>query len=242
MNPSDIDFIQVSDSAAGLFDALPKYLYFVKKADDLSYINANQRFLDMLALERAELVGKQDGELFPDFIAELCNADDRKVVATGAVVRNSIEFIPNKHGLVDWCITNKMPMFDKEGKVIAVAGVSLPFSPGDKGMNPNSEIEPAVSYVRENFTEKVHIPDLANQVNLSVSSFERHFKKSYHMTVTEYVRHLRVQKGCDLLTRSVEKIADVALDCGYCDQSHFHRDFKRIMNTSPSKYRAQFRS
>lgn len=240
MTQSEIDFIGVSDTSASLFDCLPKYLYFLKEAENLTYINANRRFLEMLSLELSDIVGKQDHELFPHFIAETCVGDDRKVISGGIAVTNKIEFIPNRHGLVDWCLTNKVPMLDEDGRVIAVAGVSLPFSPSDKGMNPNSEIEPTVQFVRENFTQKISIPHLAQQAELSISSFERHFKKSYHMTVTEYVRHLRVQKGCDQLANSKDRIAEIALDCGYCDQSHFHRDFKRIMNTSPSKYRALY--
>lgn len=232
--------IQFFDTGARLFDQLPGYLYFLKEAETLTYINANQRFLEVLSLELKDIFGKKDHELFPHFIAEICNKDDRKVITEATSIKNKVEFIPNKHGLVDWCLTTKTPLFDKQGNVTAVAGVSLPFSPSDKGMNPNAEIEPAVQFLRAHFTSKISIPELAEQVNLSVSSFERNFKKAYHMTVTEYIRYMRVKEGCDMLSNSRERIADIAVDCGYCDQSHFHRNFKRVMNTSPSKYRKQY--
>lgn len=237
-----METIQLYDTGASLFNLLPGYLYFLKEAENLTYINANERFLDMLSVDIDGIVGKTDHELFPYFIAEICNKDDKKVITESVSIKNKIEFIPNKHGIVDWCLTSKTPIFNKQGNVIAVAGVSLPFSPSDKGMNPNSEIEPAVQFLRANYTSKIAIPDLAKQVNLSVSSFERNFKKAYHMTVTAYIRYMRVKESCEMLSNSMERIADIALDCGYCDQSHFHRDFKRVMNTSPSKYRSMYRA
>ena len=65
----------------------------------------------------------------------------------------------------------------------------------------------------------------------------RVFKKRQRVTVGAFVRHLRIQRACDLLRNSQMPLAEIALQCGFADQSHFSVVFKRNTGVTPSAFR-----
>jgi AraC-like DNA-binding protein len=50
---------------------------------------------------------------------------------------------------------------------------------------------------------------------------------------------VRVRRACDRLRARDATLADVALETGFVDQSHFTRVFKRVMGTTPAAYRRE---
>ena len=94
----------------------------------------------------------------------------------------------------------------------------------------------AVDYIKENFSIKVTVQELAAMVNLSTRQFERRFKATFKTTVHQYILKLRILKSCDLLLKSNMTIADVALEVGFYDQSAYTRFFKKFMNETPLQY------
>ncbi len=65
------------------------------------------------------------------------------------------------------------------------------------------------------------------------------FRKAYGETVGECQRRLRLSKAELLLRKRNVALADVALQCGFSNQSHFSRSFKCAFGTTPSLYRAE---
>jgi AraC-like DNA-binding protein len=55
--------------------------------------------------------------------------------------------------------------------------------------------------------------------------------------VGELIRRRRVEHACDLLAHSDLSLAEIALACGFSDQSHFSMMFKRHTGITPSKFR-----
>lgn len=66
----------------------------------------------------------------------------------------------------------------------------------------------------------------------------RAFRKRYGCLPAEYVRRLRVEAASEALARSGRPLAQVALEAGFTDQSHFSRQFRRLTGMSPGRYRA----
>lgn len=84
------------------------------------------------------------------------------------------------------------------------------------------------------------IESLPGEVHISLRQLERSFKKSIGMTPKRYMRlarlndvHRRLEHGGAL------RLTDVAYECGYADQAHFIRDFRRLMGTTPSVFRKE---
>jgi AraC-like DNA-binding protein len=55
----------------------------------------------------------------------------------------------------------------------------------------------------------------------------------------EYLTHARIAKAKQLLQRGI-RVADVAIDVGYCDESQLHRHFRRIVGITPGCFARSF--
>jgi AraC family transcriptional regulator len=65
----------------------------------------------------------------------------------------------------------------------------------------------------------------------------REFRKHYQMTIGEFIRKRRIEKACHLLTNSDTPLSEIALTCGFSDQSHFCATFKTHTGLTPAKFR-----
>ncbi len=77
---------------------------------------------------------------------------------------------------------------------------------------------------------------LADEARLSRFQVLRAFKRHYGLSPHDYQVGVRVMKARKLLRSSKLSAAEVALECGFADQSHFIRCFKRIVGTTPRSY------
>lgn len=64
------------------------------------------------------------------------------------------------------------------------------------------------------------------------------FRRFYHQTIGEYVQHLRIERAASLLRDQEIPLCEVAFECGFADQSHFTRVFKRVTGLTPGRYRS----
>jgi transcriptional regulator GlxA family with amidase domain len=88
-----------------------------------------------------------------------------------------------------------------------------------------------------NLHEPLRVEHLAALVRLSASYFARAFKVSFGATPHDYLMRLRMQRAQLQLLGSDVPLAQIALDCGLCDQAHFSRVFRRATGISPSAWR-----
>ncbi|SQD78507.1 AraC family transcriptional regulator [Moritella yayanosii] len=86
--------------------------------------------------------------------------------------------------------------------------------------------------------ENVSLLTLATMAGLSQFHFIRQFKKVFYIAPHSYQIQMRLKKAKTLLMLGVKPV-QVAIDCGFHDQSHFNRHFKKAMGTSPSKFQKQ---
>jgi len=80
------------------------------------------------------------------------------------------------------------------------------------------------------------LDDAANSIGRSVRSLQRDIKSSGH-TFSSLVRGTRCQEASRLLADSSMSLSAIGYCCGYSDQAHFQRDFRRAVNMTPSTYR-----
>ncbi|HEY6892551.1 MAG TPA: helix-turn-helix transcriptional regulator [Rhodanobacteraceae bacterium] len=85
-----------------------------------------------------------------------------------------------------------------------------------------------------------HVPVaiLADACRLSTSHFVRAFRQSTGLPPHQWITVRRIDLSKDLLTDGAARsLADVALACGFADQSHFTRTFSRVVGMSPGAWR-----
>jgi AraC-like DNA-binding protein len=72
---------------------------------------------------------------------------------------------------------------------------------------------------------------------IALAHFARSFKATMGLTPHHFVINRRQDRAVELLSISSESLADIATLCGFSDQSHFCRVFKRALGLSPGTWR-----
>jgi AraC family transcriptional regulator len=93
-------------------------------------------------------------------------------------------------------------------------------------------------YLHDNVNEPVSLDALAQMASVHPSHLTRAFRSHFRCTVGEYVRNLRVERAKHLLVATSLPLAEVALDAGFANQSHFSRVFRDYVGTTPAQFRS----
>lgn len=94
-----------------------------------------------------------------------------------------------------------------------------------------------LAYVNDHFCENLSSNSLCQQFGYSEAYFCRRFKAITDMTLTNYIRLLRLEKAQKLLCTKAMSIGELALACGFPDCGYFCRCFKVHFGLSPLQYR-----
>jgi AraC-like DNA-binding protein/CheY-like chemotaxis protein len=95
----------------------------------------------------------------------------------------------------------------------------------------------ALKYINEHLMDHISLEETARECGMSLSCFERAFKREVGMTFNKYVNSLRISKARQLLHENNKSMSEIAFACGYTNQYHFTRTFKKLMNTPPRTFR-----
>ena len=93
------------------------------------------------------------------------------------------------------------------------------------------------AYIEANLASKLETSELASVVASSRSHFSRAFKQSLGLSPMEYVGVRRVERAKVMIGSTQERLAEVAIACGFADQAHLSRRFRDLMGTSPGQWR-----
>ena len=220
-----------------LFNHIPGISFFAKNKN-LELIAANTRFWERLGVKsEAELIGKNDFELFPQRLAENFRKDDLEVMRSKKPKLDILELFFDSQGLPDWFLTNKFPIFDHDGEVLGVMGTVKSLVRGEHTLYPNLQFHKAVEYLRSHFTEQILFSDLAKMVGMSVRQFNRRFKEAFNTTPQSFLIKTRIQAACEELRSTERPISELAQSLGFYDQSSFTQHFRKHIGLTPLAYR-----
>ncbi|MCS2893316.1 AraC family transcriptional regulator [Parabacteroides faecis] len=98
-------------------------------------------------------------------------------------------------------------------------------------------IEPAISYIKEHFTEPIRLKQLADCCNISPNYFHKIFSKALQTTPANYISLLRMNAALPLLLNNEYNIKEIAYRLGFYDDAYFSRVFKNHYGITPGEYR-----
>lgn len=227
--------------AERLFAEVPDIVFCIKDTDGC-YIAANPAFAERIGLGSVnKILGKTASELFPAHLAATYQAQDEVVIKQGREIRNRLELVFNRDGSLGWYLASKIPLCGKYGQVIGLASISRDLqTPGDEDLR-FAGLAKVVETIHHHFAEDLKPADLAKTATLSLTQLDRRMRKIFKLTTSQFIRKIRIEAAAHMLTETEKAIIDIALDCGYSDQSAFSRQFKATVGMTPGVYRGSYR-
>ena len=112
------------------------------------------------------------------------------------------------------------------------------------GFTAPSSAPPWLERVREQihdeFDRRHTLASLARAAGVHHVHLAREFHRRFGCTVGHYIRQRRIEYACRRLTRSEDRLAEVAIDAGFTDQSHFTNTFRQLVGLPPGLFRVRF--
>jgi AraC-like DNA-binding protein len=96
-----------------------------------------------------------------------------------------------------------------------------------------------VTYINNNYKENITLEELSLKYELNPFYIIRLFKSQMSLTPRAYLLNVKINKAKELLQNG-QSIVETALECGFVDQSHFHKNFLKIVATTPKEYKLNF--
>lgn len=222
-----------------LLDAMPSVVFFVKNTQ-AQYEYVNQTLVTRCGCQHKNmLIGKTSAQVFPKVLGQSFISQDLQVLQQGKKITGQLELHLYAKHTSGWCLTYKEPIYDVAGNLVGIVGISNDLNVPERHHPAFAKMLQVEKYLQDNCAQPISLHDLTSIVGTSVSQLERYFKKIYHLSPRQMLTKIRLEKAILLLSQP-HSIADVAIQCGYTDQSAFTRQFKLYSGLTPTQYRLAF--
>lgn len=98
------------------------------------------------------------------------------------------------------------------------------------------KLRQATEYIQAHLDEDISLSEIASELGMSQYYFCHLFKRSTGISPHQYLIQQRVERAKDLLKRSQLTITAIALECGFSNQSHFAKYFRKHTGMNPKKF------
>lgn len=123
-----------------------------------------------------------------------------------------------------------------EQKVITMASSSV------NSHEENSVIETIIDYSFKHFLNPISLNEIAGETRMSVPAFCRFFKRNIKKSYFDFIKELRIGQACKLLRETNRPVLEICYSSGYNSWANFSKQFKVVTNTTPSRYRKQYKN
>lgn len=97
----------------------------------------------------------------------------------------------------------------------------------------------AKSLILDELFSTTSIEEISKRAGMSVYTFIRRFKREFGVSPHSWRVLCRIEEAARMLGEG-KRLVNVAYDCGFSDQAHLSRSFKRVYGVTPGQYRARF--
>ena len=91
--------------------------------------------------------------------------------------------------------------------------------------------------LNDRWNEHLTLEELSTATGVHPVTISKHFRKYFSCTLGDFLRKLKIDKSIPLVKNSNKTLTDIAIDCGFSDQSHFTRSFKQMTGLLPKTFR-----
>ncbi len=220
-----------------VFDDVQDTVYFVKDGEG-RYVFVNETLVERCGgKSKSDLLGKTAAEVFPSPLGEDFEGQDRAILAGGPAIRSQLELHVYPDGRQGWCLTWKRPLKGVDGSVQGLSGMSRDIDGVASSPRDLESLAGVMDYVRSHLDEPLRLGDLANATGLSTYQINQRMEGLLGLSPKQYISRCRIDAACHLLENTEESLVEIAIACGFSDQSSFTRQFGRIVGMTPKVFR-----
>ena len=99
-----------------------------------------------------------------------------------------------------------------------------------------NSIKEVLSYISANYTSNISLDDLAHIAGMNPKYFCRYFKSMTDRTPIDYLNYYRIECACEMLSTRETSIKEVAISCGFNDESYFIKTFHKYKGITPKQF------
>jgi AraC-like DNA-binding protein len=220
-----------------LFAHLPDVVFCLKD-HERRYQAANSAFAARLGLkDPRELIGRIAEDFFPAPLAATYREQDLLVLSSGREICDRLELVTQPNGPPGWHLATKVPLHDASGAVIGLASISRDLGTPSGGDLQFSGLAKIVAHIQRHPDSVLTASSLAAMAGLTPTQLDRRMLRVFQLTTSQFIRKARIDHAVQLLATTRLPISDIALACGYGDQSAFTRQFRATVGLPPAAYR-----
>ena len=189
-----------------------------------------------------DAVGKRSVELFPKLWGEDYTRSDREVLESGKPsISDTCPYLADCSDRI--VFKDIYPLKDHDGKIIGTA-CAYRLTNGSQlaGELHLAGLKKAFNYIQAHYADELALPALAKMAKLPLRTFKRNFTQVFGLPPGQLIKQVRLTAARKLLETTDMRITEIAVACGFYDQSHFNRIFTAARGLTPGAYRRQARS
>lgn len=103
----------------------------------------------------------------------------------------------------------------------------------------SNHVAAAIDWIRENYRNQINLEEMSKDIGVTYSHLTRQFCKEQGMSPVEYLTHIRLEHGMQLLLNTNLPIIKIAEECGFSCANYFTKVYKKALNMTPGDYRKQ---
>jgi AraC family transcriptional regulator len=150
------------------------------------------------------------------------------------LVKRAILALGSDHQGARRCLDDALTVLGLQKEEATADGPLGHFQPGGLA---RWQARRAIAYIDTHLESGLDVPILAKLVSFSKSHFSRAFKQSLGLPPMMYVKMRRIERAKALMISTDQQLSEIAIICGFADQSHFNRSFRKAIGVSPGRWR-----
>lgn len=105
-----------------------------------------------------------------------------------------------------------------------------------------NSIKEVLAYISENYSSNITLDALAKIAGMNPKYFCRYFRGMTERTPIDYLNYYRIESACEMLSTKDISIKEVAISCGFNDESYFIKTFNKYKGITPKQFtKTEFR-
>ncbi|MCM8532152.1 MAG: AraC family transcriptional regulator [Lentisphaeraceae bacterium] len=236
MDISKLQDLSLENDCFDIFDYISDIIFFLKSKDGV-FMKVNNTFLKTFGYSsKNDVIGKTDRELFSKDLADMYKHSDKQLLCGELEIYQKEELIYSQNDCVNKYLTTKFPIRDNDGEINAIVGITRNILNLRESCQSAPALQRALDYIDENYMEDIKITTLSDMSHMSDSTFLRTFKKDFNLTPKRYIISRRLKKVAEYLNQTDKPFCEISILCGFSDQSHMTREFRKVTGITPSSY------